>query len=72
MFVSFRVDKNEDTLLNVKELSEYINLETQNHINQGIKENYGLFISIDRDPQNGKHIYLLSFLEIHDNFKIVL
>lgn len=48
-----RVDKNDDSLLTIEELSEYIHMQTQNHINQGMQENYGLFMSIDRDPPNG-------------------
>uniref|UniRef100_A0A1B6HSQ2 EF-hand domain-containing protein n=1 Tax=Homalodisca liturata TaxID=320908 RepID=A0A1B6HSQ2_9HEMI len=62
--IFFKVDKNGDKLLTIDELSEYIHLETQKHINQGIQENYGLFMSIDRDPANG----VVSWTEYHKYF----
>lgn len=47
------MDKNSDKLVTINELADYIHVETQKHINQGVQENYGLFMSIDRDPANG-------------------
>ncbi|XP_054288986.1 45 kDa calcium-binding protein isoform X1 [Macrosteles quadrilineatus] len=62
--IFLKVDKDGDKLLTIEELSEYIHLETQKHINQGVQENYGLFISIDRDPANG----VVSWAEYHKYF----
>lgn len=59
-----KVDRNDDSLLSIEELSEYIHMQTQNHINQGMQENYGLFMSIDRDPPNG----VISWTEYHKYF----
>ncbi|XP_014258448.1 45 kDa calcium-binding protein [Cimex lectularius] len=48
-----RADRDNNSRLTVKELSDYIHHRTKTHIEQATKENYGLFMSIDKSPRNG-------------------
>ncbi|KAL1116570.1 hypothetical protein AAG570_005042 [Ranatra chinensis] len=58
------VDKDNDKLVSVSELSEYIHKRTKEHINQALQENYGLFMAIDKEPRNG----VISWDEYHHYF----
>lgn len=53
IYFCFRVDKDKDGQLSINEVSQYINLKIQEHINTAMQENYGLFMSIDVSPRNG-------------------
>lgn len=56
MFIHFyRVDINGDDLLTVDEISDYIHKRTTIHIDEAMKENYGVFMSIDTNPRNGNY-----------------
>lgn len=46
-------DINGDGLLSLQELSDWISEKIQEHINEALRENYGLFVSIDDNPRNG-------------------
>jgi len=37
-------------------LSEWISEKIQEHINEALRENFGLFVSIDNNPKNGRLI----------------
>ncbi|XP_075211432.1 stromal cell derived factor mayday isoform X1 [Lycorma delicatula] len=62
--IFLKVDKDNDGQLSIDEVSQYINLRTQEHIDSAMQENYGLFMSIDVDPRNG----LVSWEEYHKYF----
>jgi hypothetical protein len=47
-------DTSGDGLLSLQELSDWINEKIQEHINEALRENFGLFVSIDNKPRNGK------------------
>jgi hypothetical protein len=47
-------DINGDGLLSLQELSDWINEKIQEHINEALRENFGLFVSIDNKPRNGR------------------
>lgn len=47
-------DINGDRLLGLQELSDWINEKIQEHINEALRENFGLFVSIDNKPRNGR------------------
>jgi hypothetical protein len=52
--VACSADSNGDRLLSLKELSDWINEKVQEHINEALRENFGLFVSIDNKPRNGR------------------
>jgi hypothetical protein len=47
-------DINGDRLLSLQELSDWINEKVRKHINEAMRENFGLFVSIDNKPRNGR------------------
>jgi len=49
-------DINGDGLLSLQELSDWISEKIQEHINEALRENFGLFVSIDNNPRNGRLI----------------
>ena len=51
-----RADINVDGLLSLQELSDWISEKIQEHINEALRENFGLFVSIDNNPRNGRLI----------------
>lgn len=53
IYVFCRADSNNDGLLSTEELSNWINVQTQEHIQKAIVENYGIFTAIDTHPRNG-------------------
>jgi hypothetical protein len=50
----FSADINGDGLLSLLELSHWISEKIQEHINEALRENFGLFVSIDNNPRNGR------------------
>lgn len=59
-----KVDLNGDGMLTLSEISDYIHKKTTIHIEEAMKENYGLFMSIDINPRNG----VISWSEYHAYF----
>jgi len=61
-------DINGDGLLSLQELSDWISEKIQEHINEALRENFGLFVSIDDNPRNGRLIipdlYIIAYSEI--------
>lgn len=57
-------DINGDGLLSLQELSDWINEKIQEHISEALRENFGLFVSIDNKPRNG----MISWEEYHTYF----
>lgn len=49
-----RADQDQNNLLSVDELAEWINTKIQEHISEALKENFGIFATIDQSPRNGK------------------
>lgn len=60
----FRVDKDGDSLVTVEELSDFIQERTNEHISQALNENYGLFMTIDKDPKNGNVLVFFLYLAL--------
>lgn len=52
----YSADSNGDGLLSLQELSDWISAKIQEHINEALRENFGLFVSIDNNPRNGRLI----------------
>jgi hypothetical protein len=50
----YSADINGDGLLSLQELSDWISEKIQEHINEALRENFGLFVSIDNNPRNGR------------------
>jgi hypothetical protein len=65
MFLAFcRADISGDGFLSLQELSDWINEKIQEHINEALRENFGLFVSIDNKPRNGRFyvkLYVVKF-----------
>uniref|UniRef100_A0A0A9XEV1 Calcium-binding protein n=1 Tax=Lygus hesperus TaxID=30085 RepID=A0A0A9XEV1_LYGHE len=59
-----RADQSGDDLLDLDELASYIHYRTKSHIEEALQENYGLFMTIDKNPKNG----VVSWNEYHDYF----
>uniref|UniRef100_A0A224XHF3 Putative 45 kDa calcium-binding protein n=1 Tax=Panstrongylus lignarius TaxID=156445 RepID=A0A224XHF3_9HEMI len=59
-----KADEDNDHLLSVHELADYIHKRTTDHIDEAMEENYGLFMSIDTNPRNG----VISWREYHEYF----
>ncbi|XP_014290081.1 45 kDa calcium-binding protein [Halyomorpha halys] len=59
-----KVDVDGNDLLTLTEISEYIHKRTTLHIEEAMKENFGLFMSIDKNPRNG----VISWSEYHAYF----
>jgi hypothetical protein len=63
----YSADVNGDGLLSLQELSDWINEKIQEHINEALRENFGLFVSIDNNPRNGRliipYVYIISYSE---------
>lgn len=57
-------DINGDGLLSLQELSDWISEKIQEHISEALRENFGLFVSIDNNPRNG----MISWEEYHTYF----
>jgi hypothetical protein len=59
----YSADINGDGLLSLQELSDWISKKIQEHINEALRENFGLFVSIDNNPRNGRliipYLYIL-------------
>jgi hypothetical protein len=68
-FTSCSADLSGDGLLSLQELSDWINEKIQEHINEALRENFGLFVAIDNNPRNGRlalcDLYLSACIEIH-------
>ncbi|KAJ9575277.1 hypothetical protein L9F63_025771, partial [Diploptera punctata] len=47
-----RADVDKDKLLSLQELADWINWKIQEHINEALRENFGLFVAIDNNPRN--------------------
>ncbi|KDR09191.1 45 kDa calcium-binding protein isoform X2 [Zootermopsis nevadensis] len=57
-------DVSGDGLLSLQELSDWINKKIQEHINEALRDNFGLFDAIDNNPKNG----VISWEEYHTYF----
>lgn len=62
-------DVSGDGLLSLQELSDWINKKIQEHINEALRDNFGLFDAIDNNPKNGRlalcDLYLSACIEIN-------
>ncbi|PSN30042.1 hypothetical protein C0J52_28038 [Blattella germanica] len=47
-----KADIDGNKLLSIQELSDWINKKIQEHINEALRENFGLFVAIDNNPRN--------------------
>ena len=67
MCVVCSADINGDGLLSLQELSDWISEKIQEHISEALRENFGLFVSIDNNPRNGRLIipdlYIIAYSE---------
>nr|CAD7447801.1 unnamed protein product [Timema bartmani] len=59
-----KADTDHNKLLNIQELTVWINAKIQEHIHQALQENVGIFTGIDINPRNG----LISWDEYHTYF----
>ncbi|XP_067005126.1 45 kDa calcium-binding protein [Anabrus simplex] len=59
-----KADIDSNGLLSLVELADWINAKIQEHINQALQENFGLFTAIDTNPRNG----MVSWEEYHNYF----
>lgn len=49
-----RADTNENQELDIQELAKWIHAKITEHINRAMRDNVGLFTTIDNNPRNGK------------------
>lgn len=49
-----RADTDENQQLSIQELAKWIHAKIIDHINRAMRDNVGLFTTIDSDPRNGK------------------
>jgi hypothetical protein len=54
-----------DRLLSLQELSDWINEKIQEHISEALRENFGLFVSIDNKPRNGRLAPCVIYVKLH-------
>ncbi|XP_044007715.1 45 kDa calcium-binding protein isoform X2 [Aphidius gifuensis] len=62
--VFHRADANENSELDIHELSRWIHKKIVDHIDRAMRENIGLFTAIDNNPRNGE----ISWNEYHSYF----
>lgn len=62
--LNLRADRDHNSKLDSKELSQWIRMKIVEHISTAISNNYGLFTLIDVEPRNG----VITWKEYHTYF----